>query len=166
MVNTAMSMPPNTGMAIGIIISDPRPVDVSTGNKANVDYDAAADFSTYRTYAWTDTTDEATSKSKTAEPLLHKRIRESVDATMATKNIKLVDAASADGLETPSRAAGEVIARTPSPKRSHPSLCLSDIILSATGPVGTHNSRSSSNRKARNVPSRRRATAPQAIKNK
>ena len=70
------------------------------GNKANVDYDAAADFSAYKTYAWSDKSDEATSKSRTAEPLLHKRIRESVDAAMATKNFKLVDATSADVLLT------------------------------------------------------------------
>jgi hypothetical protein len=33
---TSMIIPPKTGIAIGIIISLPRPVDVNTGNNAKI----------------------------------------------------------------------------------------------------------------------------------
>ena len=32
----AISIPPKLGIAIGIIMSDPLPVDVNTGSKANI----------------------------------------------------------------------------------------------------------------------------------
>ena len=34
MLISATAIPPNEGIAIGIIMSEPRPVEVSTGNKA------------------------------------------------------------------------------------------------------------------------------------
>ena len=34
MVMTSMAMPPKDGMAMGTMMSDPRPVEVSTGSRA------------------------------------------------------------------------------------------------------------------------------------
>jgi len=73
-------------------------VSACAGNKANVDYDSTAEFSDFKTYAWSDKTDEATSKSREAYPLFHQRIRESIEATMKTKGFKSIDAAQADVL--------------------------------------------------------------------
>jgi hypothetical protein len=70
------------------------------GNKANVDFDPAVDFSTYKTFAWSNSTDEATTKSKTATPLVHQRVRESIEATLNTRGFQTVDVAKADMLVT------------------------------------------------------------------
>jgi len=75
-------------------------VSSCAGKKANVDYDATADFSVFKTYAWSEKTDEATSKSIDAYPLFHQRIHDSIDTTMKTKGFQLVDASKADVLIT------------------------------------------------------------------
>lgn len=73
-------------------------VSACAGDKANVDYDATADFSAFKTYAWSDKKDEATSKSIEAYPLFHQRIRDSIDAAMKTKGFQLGDVSQADML--------------------------------------------------------------------
>ena len=57
-------------------------VSACAGDKANVDYDATANFSDFKTYSWSDKTDEATSKSREAFPLFHQRIRETIETTV------------------------------------------------------------------------------------
>ncbi|WP_455207006.1 DUF4136 domain-containing protein [Kaarinaea lacus] len=66
------------------------------GNKASVDYDTSVDFNTYRAYAWSEKTDEATSKSKVDSPLVHQRVRESIEENLKVKGLQRVDAAQAD----------------------------------------------------------------------
>ncbi|WP_455219760.1 DUF4136 domain-containing protein, partial [Kaarinaea lacus] len=66
------------------------------GDRANVDYDATANFTAYKTYAWSEKTDEATTKSQAAEPLLHKRIHDTINATLKAKGFQLVDKSHAD----------------------------------------------------------------------
>jgi hypothetical protein len=70
------------------------------GNKASVDYDTTVDFNTYKTYAWSDKADEATNKSKAESPLVHKRVRESIEENLQAKGLQSVDAAQADLLVT------------------------------------------------------------------
>lgn len=69
-------------------------------NGANVDFDPSADFSAFKTFAWSESTDDATSKSITATPLVHQRVRESIESTLQSKGIQSVDAATADMLVT------------------------------------------------------------------
>ncbi|WP_455221325.1 DUF4136 domain-containing protein [Kaarinaea lacus] len=66
------------------------------GNKPSVDYDTTADFSTYKTYAWSEKTDNTTSKSMTDSPLVHKRVRESIDENLQAKGLQSADASKAD----------------------------------------------------------------------
>ncbi|WP_455365676.1 DUF4136 domain-containing protein [Kaarinaea lacus] len=62
----------------------------------SIDYDVAADFSAYKTYAWSEKTDDTTSKSMNDSPLVHKRVRESIDENLQAKGLQRVDAAQAD----------------------------------------------------------------------
>ena len=66
------------------------------GNKPSIDYDTTANFSTYKTYAWSEKTDDTTKKSMSDSPLVHKRVRESVDEQLQAKGLRNVDAAQAD----------------------------------------------------------------------
>ena len=66
----------------------------------SIDYDVAADFSAYKTYAWSEKTDEATSKSQADSPLVHKRVRADIDENLQAKGLRSVDAAQADLLVT------------------------------------------------------------------
>ena len=69
-------------------------------NGANYDFDTAFDFSAIKSFAWSESTDEATSKSITATPLVHQQVRESIEANLNAKGLQNVDAASADMLVT------------------------------------------------------------------
>ncbi len=75
-------------------------VSACAGNKANVDFDTSADFGAFKTFAWSEATDEATIKSITAAPLVHQRVRESIESNLETRGLKSVDAAQADMLVT------------------------------------------------------------------
>lgn len=69
-------------------------------NGASVDFDPSVDFSSIKTFAWSSSTDEATNKSKTATPLVHQRVHESIEANLKAKGMQSVDAATADMLVT------------------------------------------------------------------
>jgi hypothetical protein len=66
------------------------------GNRPSIDYDTRADFSTYKTYAWSDKTDDTTRKSMTDSPLVHQRVRESIDENLQAKGLRSVEASQAD----------------------------------------------------------------------
>ena len=70
------------------------------GNKTNVDYDTSVDFSTYKTYALSEKTDEQTNKSRIDTPLVHQRVHESIDAGLTSKGLHSVDLSQADILVT------------------------------------------------------------------
>jgi len=69
-------------------------------NGANVDFDPSIDFSAFKSFAWSEATDEATNKSITATPLVHQRVRESVETSLTSKGLQIVEAAQADMLIT------------------------------------------------------------------
>ena len=69
-------------------------------NGSNVDYDTAFNFSTIKSFALSDSTDEATSKSITATPLVHQRVRESIETNLKGKGLQSVAADQADMLVT------------------------------------------------------------------
>lgn len=66
------------------------------GNKPSVDYDTTVDFNTYKTYAWSEKTDDTTKKSIADSPLVHQRVRESIEEQLQAKGLQRVDAAQAD----------------------------------------------------------------------
>ena len=68
----------------------------SCAGKPSVDYDTRADFSTYKTYAWSEKTDDATKQSKVDSPLVHQRVRESIEENLQAKGLRSVEAAQAD----------------------------------------------------------------------
>ena len=70
------------------------------GNKANIDYDTRVDFSAYKTYVWSEKTDDATKQSKVDSPLVHQRVRESIEENLQAKGLQRADAAQADLLVT------------------------------------------------------------------
>ncbi|HEY5603764.1 MAG TPA: DUF4136 domain-containing protein [Gammaproteobacteria bacterium] len=70
----------------------------SCASKPAIDYDPAADFTAYGTYAWSAQTDDFTKKSQADAPLLHQRVRESINAAVQSKGFQLVDASAADVL--------------------------------------------------------------------
>jgi len=72
----------------------------SCASGPSVDYDVTVDFSTYKTYAWSEKTDEATSKSIADSPLVHKRVRADIDKELQAKGLQSVDVAQADLLVT------------------------------------------------------------------
>ncbi|MCI0505705.1 MAG: DUF4136 domain-containing protein [Gammaproteobacteria bacterium] len=72
----------------------------SCASKPAIDFDTSADFSAYKSYAWSDQTDEQTKKSQADASLVHKRIRESIEATLQAKGMQSVDTAQADVLVT------------------------------------------------------------------
>jgi hypothetical protein len=64
--------------------------------KPNVDYDTEANFSSYKTYALSEVSDEKTAKSRIDSPLVHQRVRESIESQLDAKGLKKVDRAQAD----------------------------------------------------------------------
>ena len=67
-------------------------------NKSNPDYDSSVDFASYTTYAWSDKTDEQTTKSRLDSPLLHQQVRESIESELNAKGLKKTPTGSADVL--------------------------------------------------------------------
>jgi len=68
----------------------------SCASGPSVDYDVTADFSTYKTYAWSEKTDEETNKSMANSPLVHKRVRADIDENLQSKGFQMADAGQAD----------------------------------------------------------------------
>lgn len=60
--------------------------------QVSVDYDPDEDFSAYRTYAWLPGTPEATGNSRLDTPMIHQRVREAIDQTLADKGFRRVEA--------------------------------------------------------------------------
>jgi len=65
-------------------------------NQSNVDYDPTVNFAQYKKYAWSEKTDEQTGRSKIDTPLVHQRVRESIETALAAKGLQKVDTAQAD----------------------------------------------------------------------
>lgn len=69
-------------------------------NKPHVDYDTTANFTSYKTYAWSKDIDKKTGQSRIDTPLVHQRVRESIESQLAAKGLQKVEPAQANVLVT------------------------------------------------------------------
>lgn len=60
------------------------------------DYDSSANFSTYKTFAWLQKSQERSGDTRIDNPLIDARVRAAVDKTLTSKGIKKISGDSAD----------------------------------------------------------------------
>jgi hypothetical protein len=74
-----------TARTAGLVLSLTLLLAACSGISTSTDYDPAANFSSYGTYAWT------SSEGTSTDDLTSTRIKSAVDATLATKGLSKVD---------------------------------------------------------------------------
>ena len=74
-----------TGRTTQVILATLFMVSSAAAQKVATDYDRSADFSKFKTYAWTP------SKNPAKDPLWHQRIIENIDQQLTAKGLKKVD---------------------------------------------------------------------------
>ncbi len=80
-----MSRMRQTARTAGLVLSLTLLLAACSGISTSTDYDPAANFSSYGTYAWT------SSEGTSTDDLTSTRIKSAVDATLATKGLSKVD---------------------------------------------------------------------------